>query len=98
MTIVLGTGTVVELVDFIIKAGLAGVDPQQTFDEIQTQFRISPEDAELAMDRSYGGIARAKTKNPLNRPDPEADPIAFASYERARHDETIIQRLEASSR
>lgn len=95
MTIVLGTGTVVELVDFIINAGLAGVDPQQTCGEIQTRFRISPEDAELAMDRTYGGIVRAKTKNPLNRPDHDTDPIAFESYERARRDETITQRLGA---
>lgn len=98
MTIVLGNGTVGELVDFIIETGLAGADPQQTCGEIQARFRISPEDAELAMDRTYGGIVRAKTKNPLNRPDPETDPIAFESYERARRDETIIQRLEASSR
>lgn len=98
MTIVLGSGTVVELVDFIIKAGLAGADPQQTFGEIQMRFRISPEDAELAMDRTYGGIVRAKTKSPNNRPDRETDPIAFESYDRARRDETIIQRLEESFR
>ena len=61
--------------------------------EIQTRFRIYPEAADLAMDRTYGGIVRAKTKNPGNQPDQETDPIAYEGYERARRDETILQRL-----
>lgn len=93
MRIVLGTGTIVELVDFIISAGLAGTSTEMTRAEIQTRFRIAPEAADLAMDRTYGGIVRAKTKNPRNQPDRETDPIAYEGYERARSDETILQRL-----
>jgi hypothetical protein len=91
MNIVLGTGTIVELVDFIIRATLSRDATAQIRDAIQTRFQISSEDADLALDRTFGGIVRASTENPRNRPDPETDPIAFESYERARRDQTIIR-------
>lgn len=95
MTIVLGSGTIVELVDVIIDARIAGIDPERTLITIQERFRVSPDDAALAIDRTYGGIVRAKTKNPVNCPDQRKDPIAFESYERARRDSTLIERMRA---
>jgi hypothetical protein len=93
MSIVLGAGTTAELVDFIIAAGLAGTDPQQTHADIQARYKISPADAELAIDRTYGGVFRAKTRNAQNKPDRTDDPIAFESYERAQRDAAIIRKL-----
>lgn len=91
MTIELGAGTISELVDFIIEAGFAGTGPEQTCSAIQSRFEISLEDAELAMDRTYGGIVRAATNNPVNEPDPASDPIAYESYGRAKRDATILR-------
>jgi hypothetical protein len=97
MTIVLGTGTIAELVDFIITEGLARTPAEMTCVAIQARFRISPDDAALAMDRTYGGIVRAGTAAPANCPDPQTDPIAFESHQRVRRDATIIKQLRPPS-
>jgi hypothetical protein len=93
MNIELGVGTYAELVAFIIDAGLAGTPGEQTWREIQARFQISGDDASLAMDRTYGGLVRAGTTSPANRPDEVEDPMALLSYERGRLDPSIIKRL-----
>ena len=43
-------------------------------------FGLTEDDADLAIDRVHGGIVRAITCNPKNKPDKEKDPLAWHSF------------------
>ncbi|WP_051274720.1 hypothetical protein [Cellulomonas sp. URHD0024] len=70
----------VALTSALIDQGVSGTELQSA---VAREFSLSIEDATLAVDRVLGGVARAATRDPANRPDPERDPIAFESYRRA---------------
>jgi len=50
--------------------------------KLRERFGISEEEALLAIDRVPGGIIRALTGVPQNRPDPIADPLAHIAFEK----------------
>ena len=45
-----------------------------------TTFGLSPDDADVAVDRVCGGLVRAGTGNSANKPSRKKDPLAFVSY------------------
>jgi hypothetical protein len=85
--------TVEELVDHVLRAALEGRDTSLLLRELVTTFGLSEEDAELALDRVFGGIVRAATKNPANCPDREKDPIAWASFDRGIRQPSVVAAL-----
>ncbi|MGC3968485.1 MAG: hypothetical protein QM775_14240 [Pirellulales bacterium] len=57
------------------------------------EFQLSPYDAALVRDRTFGGIVRAATGNEVNCPDRTKDPIAWQSFQNAILDPGIIARI-----
>ena len=71
-----------ELVDFVFE-GLRRFAATDVFcAKLRVRFGLSEDDARLALDRVPGGIIRALTGNPLNRPSSEKDPLAHIAFER----------------
>ena len=84
MSVSLGAGRSVEhLVEYILAAIEHGRQREVLISELGVEFGLSPDDAELSVDRVCGGIARARTGNRANCPDRIKDPIAWASFQRA---------------
>lgn len=88
MTIPLVGTSADDVVAFILaRAPLADyskVDYEGLIDTVAARFGISQDDAALALDRTQGGVVRARTTAPENCPNAVKDPIAYASYQRLR--------------
>ncbi|MFT3781036.1 MAG: hypothetical protein QM790_03405 [Nibricoccus sp.] len=82
MRIAIAPGSETALVDLIFSQLLAFVDASTACHEIQTRFHLTEDDAYLALDRVPGGVIRALTGNPANRPDPSKDPLAHIAFEK----------------
>lgn len=74
--------TVAGLVSAIMDAMAAGKTAMVLAPMLASEFGMTMEDAYLALDRVPGGIVRALTGNPENRPDGAKDPLAYESFER----------------
>ena len=72
-----------DLVSYTLALGERGISGPELETEIAREFSLSAEDSAVAVDRAFGGITRAATRNEANRLDPVKDPIAFESYRRA---------------
>jgi hypothetical protein len=91
LTVALAPGrTVEDLVEHVIQAALRSVDASVLEREVRVAFGLSEDDAALALDRVFGGITRAATRNPANCPDRNKDPIAWTSFTRASREPSII--------
>jgi hypothetical protein len=79
-----------EVTDFVL--GLLGQVPteEELDGKLSSAFGLSHEDADLVRDRVCGGIVRAATGNPQNRPSKEKDPFAWTSFGKATADPRII--------
>ena len=96
MTIPLPRGrTEDELVEHIVNAMLQDTPPEVIKREVMAAFELSEADAELALDRTFGGIVRAATENSANSPPREKDPVAWASFQRATGDPSIAVHYRA---
>jgi hypothetical protein len=94
MTIRLPPGrTPGELVDLVLQAALRGSAAQEIELSLAREFALNEDDARLARDRTFGGLVRAATRNPANRPAPDKDPIAFESFQRGEADRSLIARI-----
>ena len=94
LTIPLQEGqTMDELVEFIIQALLGQEVRSKIEQDLMTIFKLSEDDADLARDRTLGGIVRAATKNPENCPHYEKDPVAWTSFHRATLEPSIIAAI-----
>ncbi|MFG1839565.1 hypothetical protein ACGFH8_14130 [Micromonospora sp. NPDC049175] len=94
LTIPLPPGrTVAELVDLVLRETLLGTSGDELDQQLVTEFGLSHEDAELARDRSLGGLVRAATGNSRNQPDRGKDPMAWESFERGRRDPSLVARI-----
>jgi hypothetical protein len=94
MSIVLPPGrTVAELVEHVIQAALGQTPQDELARDVEARFGLSRDDAALALDRTFGGIVRAATRNPENRPSRDKDPVAWTSFHRATRDPSIIAAL-----
>lgn len=96
MTIALGAGTLPELVELVIDELLAGAKYRTMLETLRERFRLTEEDAALAVDRTCGGIVRAGTSHPDNQPDSGKDPVAFTSYVRTRGNTRLLERLRVA--
>jgi hypothetical protein len=84
--------TLEQLVDFVIQQTSAKVPVASIVQELGTEY-VFPEEAPLAWDRVLGGVFRAKTNNPRNRPDLTKDPLAWTSYHRAKGKPDLIEAV-----
>ncbi len=82
-----------EVVSLVLSLALNGVADEAIETELQVTFTLSPDDAALARDRVFGGVVRGATRNPANRTDPQKDPLAWISFQRAIDDPSIVARL-----
>ena len=85
--------TEAQVVDFVLARAAAGTTGEALVAAVQEDFQVTAGDAELAVDRIYGGLVRARTRNPANRPDRSLDPLAWISFGRATGDPSIIAKL-----
>ena len=85
--------TAKEVASFVIQQALSGTSDEANESGLVSKFGFSAEDAALIRDRVFGGIVRAATGNKSNRPDSKKDPFAYASFELAFRDSSIIARL-----
>lgn len=88
-----GGRTVDELADFVIQRALQGVPDQENERQMIEEFHLTASDAALVRDRVFGGIVRAATRNIANQPIQAKDPFAFASFQRASNDPSIIASI-----
>jgi hypothetical protein len=94
MTIRLPPGrTAAEVVDLVLQAALRGTAAEEIELALAREFALNEDDANLARDRTFGGLVRAATRNPANRPAPDKDPIAFESFQRGEADRSLIARI-----
>jgi hypothetical protein len=85
--------TVTELVDAVLRSALRA-EPAEDMDRLlAVEFGLSAEDAELARDRCFGGLVRAATRNPLNCPAPDKDPVAWESFQRGLRDPSLVASI-----
>ncbi|GIH04059.1 hypothetical protein Rhe02_21260 [Rhizocola hellebori] len=68
------------LVLYLRAADTAGTGRREILAVLTEQFALPFDDARLAMDRVQGGVTRALTGNPANKPDSVKDPLAWMSY------------------
>src|SRR5262245_15845121 len=85
--------TLDDLVEFVLGAERQKVSYPDTIQALQTRFGLSEEDAELAWDRTLGGLVRAATGEPLNCPVREKDPVAWISYHRCLQEPALIAAI-----
>ncbi len=85
--------TAEEVVEFVLQAALRGTPDNETEGLLVAEFLLSPDDAALARDRSFGGLVRAATRNPENCPNRDKDPIAWESFQRGTRDPSLVARI-----
>jgi hypothetical protein len=94
MTIPLPSGrTVADLVDAVLELTLRGTTAEQIEHRLVVDFALTSDDAWLACERTNGGLMRAATRNPLNCPPQDKDPIAGESFHRGSRDPSLVARI-----
>lgn len=84
MSVALPPGRAIsDLVTYTVTLSERGRSGLELETAVAREFSLSDDDAALAVDRVFGGITRAATRNEANRPDPVKDPVAFESYRQA---------------
>ncbi len=92
LTIPLPPGrTVGEVVDFVLSSALRGAPARAMNRQVAAEFGLSPEHAELARDRSFGGLVRAATA--LDCPPRDTDPVAWECFQRCATDPSLVTRI-----
>ncbi|WP_345221183.1 hypothetical protein [Hymenobacter koreensis] len=82
-----------EIVGFVIQQALSGTSDDENEVKLVSTFSLSPDDAWLVRDRVFGGIVRAATGNKANQPSPKKDPFAYASFQQALQNPSIIAAI-----
>lgn len=85
--------TIAELVDFVLRCRLDGIDGEEIDELSGAEFGLSLDDAEFARDRVDGGLVRASSGIPANCPPRDQDPIAWESFQRGTNDPSLIARI-----
>lgn len=91
MTIVVPTGRRIDdIVDYVLQATIRRETPSNTVRHLIQEFGLTQSDAQLALDRTCGGVVRAATGRQENCPAKEKDPLAWLSFQRCmKHPELI---------
>jgi hypothetical protein len=79
-----------DVVDLVLRAELEKLSYEVIVARLQSSLGLPLEDAELAWDRTLGGLVRAATGLAANAPSKRKDPIAWASYQRCKRDPALI--------
>ena len=82
MRVAIDPARIDDLFEFIFDGHVCFANWDEMSLKIMQDFGLSEDDAILAIDRVQGGMVRAVTGNPVNRPDPIKDPLAHMSFER----------------
>jgi hypothetical protein len=85
--------TVAELVDVAVRAASDATPGVDVVRLLASEFALSLDDANFAYDRFCGGLVRAATRNPLNCPPSDKDPVAYESFHRGMADPSLIARV-----
>lgn len=85
------------LVEHILQAEIQKIPHENTVAYVMHEFALSEDDAELAWDRTLGGLVRAASKNDANCPSREKDPVAWISYHRCRQEPALITAIRPAS-
>jgi len=94
MNIAVGDGhSLEELVDYVLQSTVHGQTKAAMVEHLSEAFRLSPVDAELALDRAYGGVVRAATGQAANRPNKDKDPVAWISFQRCSKQPELIAAI-----
>lgn len=81
----------------VVLASLRRRESYETTHDLLVSMGVNCGDAALAYDRVQAGLVRARTWSRRNRPDEHKDPIAYATYELARSDRSLIRTLRHQS-
>lgn len=83
MTIVVPDGrSLDDIVDYVLQAAVRRETASNTVRHLTAEFGLTQGDAELALDRTCGGVVRAATGRRDNCPSKEKDPMAWLSFQR----------------
>jgi hypothetical protein len=94
MTIVVPTGrSLDDIVDYVLQATIQRETPSNMVRHLTTEFGLTQGDAELALDRTCGGVVRAATGRRDNCPPKEKDPMAWLSFQRCLKQPELIGAL-----
>jgi hypothetical protein len=85
--------TAADVVAFVLHAAMNGLPSPEIEQLLMSRFSLSSSDAALARDRVFGGLVRAATRNPLNCPSQEKDPLAWESYQCGTSDPALVARI-----
>lgn len=85
--------TVDQVTDFFLQMIDEKPSQQELERRLSEAFGLSAEDANFVRDRICGGVVRAATGNPQNRPSRDKDPFAWTSFGRATADHGIITAM-----
>ncbi|GAA1892795.1 hypothetical protein [Asanoa iriomotensis] len=94
LSIALPSGrTVAELVDVTLSLMLRKAAEEEVEAVLGAEFGLSADDAELAHDRTGGGLVRASSGIAENCPPADKDPVAWESFQRGLRDPSLIARV-----
>jgi hypothetical protein len=83
------------VVDLVLEELPAFADISTVCKKLRDQYGLSEEVALLAIDRVPGGIIRALTGAPQNRPDPIDDPFAHMAFEKVWSEQPRLHWLSS---
>ena len=78
------------IVDYILQAAVRRETPNTMTRRLIQEFGLTQSDAELALDRTCGGVVRAATGQLENCPPKEKDPVAWLSFQRCLKQPELI--------
>jgi hypothetical protein len=91
MTIAVPTGcSLDDIFDYVLQATIRRETPTSMVRHLTTEFGLTQGDAELALDRTCGGVVRAATGRHENCPPREKDPMAWLSFQRCLKQPELI--------
>ena len=94
MTIVVPTGrSLDEIVDYVLQGMIRRETRSNMVKHMTREFGLTQGDAELALDRTCGGVVRAATGRLDNCPQREKDPMAWISFQRCLEQPELIAAL-----
>ena len=82
--------TLDELVDDVFARSIGHESAHAVIQHLCNHFGLAQADAELALDRTYGGVVRAATGNLANCPAKDKDPVAWISFHKSMKRPEVI--------
>lgn len=94
MNIALAPGrSLEELVDWVLECNVRRDKPTVIVQQLIDKFGLTQADAELALDRTCGGVVRAATGRADNCPPKDKDLVAWFSYQKCMKRPDLIAAI-----